>query len=96
MSTLWICFAASFFENRRTAYASGTRAPRIWSMTRRILRADCRTVRWIARARIAHAFGGGAAASASRSAAEPLALCPRNSRVAANSPSLCPTMFSVT
>src|SRR2546429_839550 len=45
-----------------------------------------------------YAFGGAsaaAAASASRSCAEPLALWPRNNRVAANSPSLCPTMFSV-
>src|SRR2546426_662231 len=44
-STLWICFAASFFEKRRMAYASGTARPRIWSMTSRILRADWRTVR---------------------------------------------------
>src|SRR5437773_302949 len=36
-----------------------------------------------------------AAASASRSWAEPLAEWLRNRRVAANSPSLCPTMFSV-
>src|SRR5436309_7498216 len=36
-----------------------------------------------------------AAAASSRSCAEPLAEWPRNSRVAANSPSLCPTMFSV-
>jgi len=43
-STLWICCAASFFENRRMAYASGTARPRIWSMTSRILRADWRTV----------------------------------------------------
>src|SRR2546422_7043266 len=45
-----------------------------------------------------YAFGGAsaaAAASASRSCAEPLALWPRNNRVAANSPSLWPTMFSV-
>src|SRR5881628_1442641 len=50
LSTLWICFAASFFENRRMAYACGTAWPRIWSITRRIFRADWRTVRWIARA----------------------------------------------
>src|SRR5437763_3739621 len=36
-----------------------------------------------------------AAAASSRSCAEPLAEWPRNSRVAANSPSLWPTMFSV-
>jgi len=24
LSTLWICFAANFFENRRMAYACGT------------------------------------------------------------------------
>src|SRR5436309_8757933 len=44
------------------------------------------------------ALGGASAAAAaasSRSCAEPLAEWPRNSRVAANSPSLCPTMFSV-
>src|SRR5213592_3883821 len=35
------------------------------------------------------------ASAASRSAAEPFALWPRNNRVAANSPSLWPTMFSV-
>src|SRR6266849_6796269 len=35
-STLWMCFAASFFEKRRIAYASGTARPRIWSITRRI------------------------------------------------------------
>jgi hypothetical protein len=34
------------------------------------------------------AYAGGGVVSASRSAAEPLALRPRNSRVAANSPSL--------
>jgi len=50
LSTLWICFAASFFENRRMAYACGTAWPRIWSITKRIFRADWRTVRWIARA----------------------------------------------
>ena len=45
LSTLWICFAANFFENRRMAYAWGTACPRIWSITRRIFRADWRTVR---------------------------------------------------
>src|SRR5581483_6933583 len=95
LSTLWICRAASFFENRRIAYASGTARPRIWSTTRRILRADWRTVRWIARASMPYAFPASAAAAASRSWAEPLAECPRNSRVAANSPKRCPTMFSV-
>ena len=45
LSTLWICLAARFFENFRIAYASGTARPRIRSITRRILRADWRTVR---------------------------------------------------
>src|SRR5437773_6831201 len=99
LSTLWICFAANFFENRRMAYAWGTTCPRIWSITRRIFRADWRTVRWIARASMGYDGLGGAsaapAAASSRSCAEPLAEWPRNSRVAANSPSLCPTIFSV-
>ena len=43
----------------------------------------------------APAAAAASAAAASRSCAEPLALWPRNSRVAANSPSLWPTMFSV-
>src|SRR5258708_521789 len=44
-STLWICFAASFFENFKIAYASGTARPRIRSITNRIFRADCRADR---------------------------------------------------
>ena len=47
-SVLAICWAACFLLNFRIAYASFTSLPRIRSITRRILRGDWRTLRWIA------------------------------------------------
>src|SRR5258708_22558355 len=46
-STLWICFAASFFENFKVAYASRTARPRIRSIPTRIFRPDCQSDRAI-------------------------------------------------
>src|SRR5271168_292799 len=104
--------AARFGVKRSVCIASFTICPRIRSITRRAFCGDMRTWRAPACASISgvacvcvsainYAFGAGAAAPpagaapAERSSAA-FTACPLNVRVGANSPSLCPTICSVT
>src|SRR5215831_8849214 len=74
--------------------ALSTARPRIWSATRRPFCAESRTPRRVAvvcMAMLPYLLGGGVVVGATTFLS---AECALNVRVSANSPSLCPTMFS--
>jgi len=78
LSTLWICFAASFFENRRMAYACARPGPDLVDheahLPRRLAHGPLDRSRFHDLCRLGRCFGSGRGAS-SRSCAEPLAEC---------------------
>ena len=110
-TTFSISRVALLFVNFSVISASFTFLPRIRSTTSRAFCGDIRMNRLVAllimsllllrsaadrRLRRAGAAGGAPAGVTALSFALPPALCPLNVRVGENSPSLWPTMFSVT